>query len=304
MDAPAATSAPLLDAGLDDRASCDERRSERRSNRSERSSGERPPAKPLRLLAVISIVFFNVSGGPLGSEESIAALGPPIGLGALVIFAIVFSIPQAMITAELSTAFPSNGGYSIWVQAAFGTFWGVQESYWSWFSGVVDSAVYPVLLYSTVNQLLSGMGIDVLPDSGGSACNATSGGSDEPSRTLWLCMFDPESGCAREYAIKLGILALFCLPNAISSRVVGDFLTVLCFVAMAPFVVLAVMGIPKWRARTFLRVPKHIDWSTGFTTIYWNLSGFDSASTFAGEVAESCTACTRTCPRARPCPSP
>ena len=40
-------------------------------------------------------------------------------------------------------------------------------------------------------------------------------------------MLDPGSGCALEYAVKLGTLALFCLPNAISSRVVGDFLAVL-----------------------------------------------------------------------------
>ena len=128
---------------------------------SERQSGGSfgQQAKPLKLVAAISIVFFNVSGGPLGSEEIISSLGPVIGLGLVLVFSLVFSIPQAMITAELSTAFPSNGGYSIWVQAAFGTFWGIQESYWSWFSGVVDSALYPVLLYSTGQQLLSGDGV-------------------------------------------------------------------------------------------------------------------------------------------------
>lgn len=248
--------------------------------------------KPLRLLAVISIVFFNVSGGPLGSEESVSALGPPLAMGMLVGFALIFSIPQAMITAELSTAFPCNGGYSIWVQAAFGTFWGVQESYWSWFSGVVDSAIYPVLLYSTGSQLLTGLGIDVLPDSAGT-CNATSGaeagddaGDDDSMRNLWFCMFEPGSGCATEYGIKLAILALFCLPNAVSSRVVGDFLTVLCIIAMVPFLVIVGFSVPRWEARNFLRAPATRDWSRGFTTVYWNLSGFDSASTFAGEVDE------------------
>ena len=226
----------------------------------------------------------------MGSEGTVSALGPPLALGTLVAFALIFSIPQAMITAELSTAFPCNGGYSMWVQAAFGTFWGVQESYWSWFSGVVDSAIYPVLLYSTVSQLLSGMGIDKLPGSTGS-CNATDGGAaggddEEGVRNLWACMLEPGSGCATEYGIKLATLALFCLPNAISSRVVGDFLTVLCFVAMMPFVVIVILGIPHWQPTTFLRMPATIDWSTGFTTVYWNLSGFDSASTFAGEVHE------------------
>jgi len=57
-------------------------------------------------------------------------------------------VRQAAVTAELSTAFPDNGGYSLWVKGAFGDFWGVQQSYWSWVAGVVDNALYPVLLYS------------------------------------------------------------------------------------------------------------------------------------------------------------
>ena len=95
------------------------------------------------------------------------------GLGAMALFACVFSVPQAMMTAELSTAMPDNGGYSLWVQAAFGDFWGVQESYWSWFSGVVDSALYPVLLYSSAMQLLSGAGAGAAHEGTCAAANAT-----------------------------------------------------------------------------------------------------------------------------------
>ena len=249
-----------------------------------------PPQKSLRLFAVIAIVFFNVSGGPLGSEQVISSLGPLVGLGSMVLFALIYAVPQAMITAELSTAFPSNGGYSLWVQAAFGTFAGVQESYWSWLSGVVDSAIYPVLLYSTCQQLLQALGDgDVIPDAeGGGVCNATTtaGGGDEGDETvqLWGCMFDPHSGCALEYAIKLATLTLFCLPNVLSDRLVGDLLTVLCLIAMAPFGVLCVLGAPKWKWKSFKRQPATRDWATGLSTVYWNLSGFDSASTFAGEV--------------------
>jgi len=76
--------------------------------------------RKLRLIAVIAIIYFNVSGGPLGSEQIISALGPAVGLSAICVFACVYSIPQAAVTAELSAAFPSNGGYSLWVQAAFG----------------------------------------------------------------------------------------------------------------------------------------------------------------------------------------
>ena len=76
-------------------------------------------------------------------------------LGYWVLGALV-ALAGALVTAELSTAFPQNGGYTIWVQAAFGPFWAVQESYWSWVSGVVDNALYPILLYNTVDKLSRG----------------------------------------------------------------------------------------------------------------------------------------------------
>ncbi|KAE8702221.1 putative polyamine transporter [Hibiscus syriacus] len=55
------------------------------------------------------------------------------------------SIPEALITAELSTTFPQNGGYVTWISSAFGPFWGFQQGFWKWFSGVMDNALYPVL---------------------------------------------------------------------------------------------------------------------------------------------------------------
>ena len=39
---------------------------------------------------------------------------------------------------------------NVQVTEAFGDFWGIQESYWSLASGVVDNAVYPVLLLVTL----------------------------------------------------------------------------------------------------------------------------------------------------------
>jgi amino acid transporter len=252
----------------------------------------RAPTK-LRLMAVVSIIFFNVSGGPLGSEQVVSSCGPIIGITLLCVFALCFSVPQAMITAELSTAFPYNGGYSLWVQAAFGTFWGVQESYYSWFSGVVDTALYPVLLYAAAQQLLSGLGYNtgLVPNNGTTCINNSTAADDddddddEPgARNLWLCMFEPQSGCALEYGIKLGILVFFCLPNLISSKVVGDFLTLLCAFALAPFFVLCAVGLPKMSMGNLMREPPQYDWGTLLSTLYWSMTGFDCASTIAGEV--------------------
>jgi amino acid transporter len=97
-------------------------------------------------------------------------------------------------------------------------------------------------------------------------------------------MFEPQSGCALEYGIKLGILVFFCLPNLISSKVVGDFLTLLCAFALAPFFVLCAVGLPKMSMGNLMREPPQYDWGTLLSTLYWSMTGFDCASTIAGEV--------------------
>ena len=43
-----------------------------------------------------------------------------------IVFPLIWSVPEALMTAELATAFPENSGYVAWVTAAFGPMWGFQ----------------------------------------------------------------------------------------------------------------------------------------------------------------------------------
>lgn len=136
------------------------------------------------------------------------------------------------LSIQLSSAFAENGGYSLWVQAAFGDFWGLQESYWSWFSGVVDSALYPVLLYSSTLELLHAtqpLHNHTTPPvlikshtnhSRGSPHHCVDHDDDGyPTSGLLWCLSSSPS-CASEYVIKLLILLLFMSPNMVSPRLV------------------------------------------------------------------------------------
>ena len=44
-----------------------------------------------------------------------------------------------------------------WVTAAFGPFWGFQEGWWSWLSGVTDNSVYPVLFLTYLDAVVPGV---------------------------------------------------------------------------------------------------------------------------------------------------
>jgi hypothetical protein len=79
-------------------------------------------------------------------QDAVAAAGPLLVILGFIVFPLIWSVPEALITAELATAFPENSGYVAWVSAAFGPFWGFQEGWWSWLSGVTDNSIYPVML--------------------------------------------------------------------------------------------------------------------------------------------------------------
>ena len=83
----------------------------------------------------MAIIFFSVAGGPYGTEHLILTAGPLWSVITLVTVPWFWGIPIGLLTAELATTFPENGGYTAWVKLAFGDFWGYSEGIWAWFSG-------------------------------------------------------------------------------------------------------------------------------------------------------------------------
>jgi hypothetical protein len=60
------------------------------------------------------------------SQDAVIAGGPLLCVLGFIILPLIWSVPEALVTAELATAFPENSGYVAWVTAAFGPFWGFQ----------------------------------------------------------------------------------------------------------------------------------------------------------------------------------
>ncbi|KAF3655988.1 Polyamine transporter PUT1 [Capsicum annuum] len=69
------------------------------------------------LVPLTFLIFYGVSGGPFGVEDTVRAVGPLLTLVGFLIFPIIWSIPESLITAELCTMFPENGGYVVWVSS-------------------------------------------------------------------------------------------------------------------------------------------------------------------------------------------
>ncbi|WOH16255.1 hypothetical protein DCAR_0935805 [Daucus carota subsp. sativus] len=214
-----------------------------------------PPPKPLKKLTLIPLIFliyFEVAGGPYGEEPAVKAAGPLFAILGFLIFPFIWSIPEALITAELSTAFPGNGGYVIWAHRAFGPFFGSLMGTLKFLSVVINIAAFPALGISYVQKLFP--------------------------------VFS--SGSPRNLAMCISTLVLSFI-NFTGLNIVGHVAVFLGIVSLLPFIIMSLMAIPKISPKNWISLGQKSvkkDWNLYFNTLFWNLNFWDNVSTMAGEV--------------------
>ena len=106
------------------------------------------------MLPLAAIVFFNVSGGPYGIEDTVPSFGPGLSLLLLVVTPLLWSLPVALAMSELASAMPDEGGYVTWTTRAFGPFWGFQVGWWSWIDSFVEVALFCVVTHLPFRQIM------------------------------------------------------------------------------------------------------------------------------------------------------
>ncbi|KAL3649322.1 hypothetical protein CASFOL_005725 [Castilleja foliolosa] len=209
-------------------------------------------AKKLTLIPLIFLIYFEVAGGPFGEEPAVQAAGPLLAILGFLIFPFIWSIPEALITAELSTAFPGNGGFVIWADSAFGPFFGSLMGTWKFLSGVINIAAFPALCISYLKRIFP--------------------------------IF--ESGLPKNLAILISTLLLSFL-NFTGLSIVGYVAVGLGIVSLAPFIIMSLIAIPQIRPHRWISLGQagvKKDWNLFFNTLFWNLNFWDNVSTMAGEV--------------------
>jgi amino acid transporter len=206
------------------------------------------PSRTLGFGRLVALIFFCVAGGAYGFEDAVGAAGPAMALGALLLVPWLWSFPTALMTAELSAAMPEDGGYVVWVERAFGRFWGFQEGWWSWLCSFADNALYPVMFLDYLAYLRG----DMAP--------------------------------AERWLIGLALVAATTWLNVRGAKLVGASLIVFAGFVVAPFAVMAALGAPQVDPAAWLARGGKGDWALLVSVVLWNTSGWDNAGTLAGEV--------------------
>lgn len=208
--------------------------------------------KKLTLLPLVFLIYFQVAGGPYGEEPAVQAAGSLFAIIGFIVFPFLWSVPEALITAELTTTFPGNGGFVIWAERAFGPFCGSLMGTWKIFSGIMNITAFPAFFISYIEKIFPAL----------------------------------ESGWPRRIAVFVSTI-LLSLLNYFGLTIVGYVAIVLAFISFLHFILMTLIAMPKIQPRRWLssgEMGVKRDWNLYLNTLFWNLNFWDNVSTLAGEV--------------------
>jgi len=212
---------------------------------------------------LVGVTFFAVCGGDYGIEDSVGSGGVAYSLLGLLLLPWFWSLPIALMTAELGAMIPEAGGYVVWVHRAFGPFWATQNAVWNLVSNTFDNALYPVMF------------VDYLQ---------------------WFPLF--ETGFATypilRWLVSVAMLAVVTGLNLLGVDVVAQVSNLFAAFVISPFVALSVAGVMSgrglqtavWTSDLFREPNPPMRWGTFLSVLLWNTSGYDSVGALAAEVEQ------------------
>lgn len=80
-----------------------------------RIASSQQPQKKISAFVLAVIIFFNASGGPFGIEPTLKAAGNLYAIIGVCVMPFIWSLPEALITYEMSSRFPCASGGVRWV---------------------------------------------------------------------------------------------------------------------------------------------------------------------------------------------
>jgi len=203
---------------------------------------------------VVFMIFCLCAAGAYGIEEMIPEAGPGLTLVMLIVLPFVWSTPMGLVSSELGSAIPEEGGFYKWVQRACGEFWGFQAGWWRTISIYFDNTLYVVLAGSYIGSVIE---------------------------------FTP----IEEYIFKASIVVGFTYINIRGIKDVGAVSSVISILVMLAFAMVAAFGFANWHTNPFEPfIPPNQTLlqsiGAGIAIGIWMYSGYESMSTMAGELKD------------------
>jgi amino acid transporter len=205
------------------------------------------------LFYLVFVMFSYTTGGPFGLEDMVTTSGPGLTLIYLLVLPFFWCIPVSLVSAELTTAMPVEGGFYRWTRAAFGDFWGFLAGWWNWSASFLLGGAYAVLF------------------------------------TDYLVYYFPSITGWKHYLVSLALIAMITWINVRGIQTVGKVATALEIFIFLPVVTMVVIAFMHWHHNSFVPlIPPHQPtfkvFGVGLALGLWLYSGYEQLSTVAEEV--------------------
>jgi amino acid transporter len=217
------------------------------------SDGNASSLRKAGLFYLVFVMFSYTTGGPFGLEDMVTTSGPGMTLIYLLVLPFFWCIPVSLVSAELTTAMPVEGGFYRWTRAAFGDYWGFLAGWWNWSASFLLGGAYAVLF------------------------------------TDYLVYYFPGITGWKHYLVSVALIAVITWINVRGIEMVGKVATTLEIFIFVPVITMIVMGFMRWHHNPFVPlIPPHQPtfkiFGVGLALGLWLYSGYEQLSTVAEEV--------------------
>ncbi len=212
--------------------------------------------KKISTFALVMMICVTVAGGGFGIEDLVGSVGPGMTMLVFILLPFVWSLPFGLSSAELSSAWPEDGGMYTWAKQGLGEKAGFVSGWCYTIAGFVEPATFAVLSANYMKMLLP----------------------IEVNDFVYWCL------CAV-------LIVIFAIINIIGIKVVSNMATVITLLGIIPFlilVVLSLMDINYSPVKPML--PEDMSFlqaaGNGLLIGIWFNTGFETISTMSGDIED------------------
>ncbi len=215
--------------------------------------------KKIGVMGVAMMVCVTVAGGGFGIEDLVGEVRPGVTMLVFCILPFIWSLPFGLSSAELSAAYPENGGMYVWAKNGLGEKAGFASGWAYTIAGFIEPATFAVLTTTYLQLMFELVGVKVTPV------------------IFW--------------AVCAGLIVIFAIINIFGIKVISNMATVVTLLCFVPFIIMVIVAFMHMDNPVNMVEPlKPSDMNffqaagTGFLIGIWYNTGYETISTASGDI--------------------
>ncbi len=207
----------------------------------------------ISIFTLCFIIYSFTATASYGIEDMVGWGGPALTLLVLLVVPIIWAIPMSLVSAELTSMYPEDGGLYVWIGKAMGPMAGFMAGWWYFLCSLSSTAVFLVVAVSYLEML--------------------AGGFDIYTRFL----------------VSAALVFLIAFINIKGVGALGSSAVVFVLIAVTPFIIATFMGIGQMEHDIFANFSLSAFQVDGFASYglilgMWMYCGYEAIGSVAEEV--------------------